>query len=128
MSNKNIVEAGKKTQFSATNQPENRGRKKKTVSDFLKEYGDGSKIEYEITTTDSKNKNKTIKGVIDGGQSSINELIAVTIIKNAIQGDNKSINTLLDRTEGKVAQNLNLGVQEELEPITFTILKKKDGK
>lgn len=127
MPNKDIVEAGKKTQFSSTNQPQNRGRKKKTVSDFLKEYGSGSKIEYTITTTDSKNKKKTIKGIIDGGETSINELVAVTIIKNALNGDNKTINTYLERTEGKVAQNVNLGGQEDLNPVVFTILKKKDG-
>ncbi|WP_165601763.1 hypothetical protein [Chryseobacterium sp. CBo1] len=54
-------------------------------------------------------------------------MVAVTIIKNALNGDNKSINTLLERTEGKVAQNVNLGGQEELNPVAFTILKKKDG-
>lgn len=128
MANNKIYEAGKKTQFTSTNQPENRGRKGKTVSEFLKEYGNGNRIEFEITSYDSKNKKKTVKGKIESGEASINELIAVTIIKNALNGDNKSISTLLDRTEGKVAQNVNLGGQEDLNPIVFKVINKEAKK
>lgn len=111
--NPNIVEAGKSTQFSSENQPENRGRKAKTVSEFLKEYGEGNKIEFEIKVyKDGLKKPKVQKGTIES-ETSINELMAVTIIKNAIQGDNKAISTYLERTEGKISQNLNLGGQED---------------
>ena len=34
--------------FTSDNQPENRGRKAKTVSEFLKEYGEGNKIEFVV--------------------------------------------------------------------------------
>ena len=104
--NPNIVEAGKSTQFSSENQPENRGRKAKTVSEFLKEYGEGNKIEFEIKVfKDGLKKPKVQKGTIES-ETSINELMAVTIIKNAIQGDNKAMTTYLERTEGRVTQNL----------------------
>lgn len=124
--NKNIAEAGKQTQFSSTNQPEKRGRGGKTVSEFLKEYGEGNRIEFEIKVFKGDSNKPTIqKGSIES-QTSINQLIATTIIKNAIQGNDKAMNTYLERTEGKVAQNLNLGGQEEnYEPIKFKIINKK---
>ncbi len=124
--NKNIAEAGKSTRFSSENQPENRGRKGKTVSEFLKEYGDGNRIEFEIKVYKGGSSKPTIqKGSIES-ETSINQLIATTIIKNAIQGDNKAMTTYLERTEGKVAQNLNLGGQEENhQPIKFKIINKK---
>lgn len=102
--NPNIVEAGKKTQFSSENQPENRGRKGKTVSEFLKEYGGGNKVEFQITVH-KDGKKKTQKGCIES-QTSINELIAVTLINNVIKGDGKAMTTYLERTEGRVTQNL----------------------
>ena len=92
--------------FTSDNQPENRGRKAKTVSEFLKEYGEGNKIEFEIKVyKDGLKKPKVQKGTIES-ETSINELMAVTIIKNAIQGDNKAMTTYLERTEGRVTQNL----------------------
>ena len=104
--NPNIVEAGKNTQFSSENQPENRGRKAKTVSEFLKEYGEGNKIEFEIKVyKDGLKKPKVQKGTIES-ETSINELMAVTIIKNAIQGNDRAMTTYLERTEGRVTQNL----------------------
>lgn len=110
--------------FTSENQPEVKGRKPKNVSDFLKEYGDSNKIEFEIVIH-KDGKKKTQKGSIES-QASVNQLIAITIIKNAIQGDSKATSTYLERTEGKVAQNVNLGGQEDLNPVVFTILK-KDG-
>lgn len=111
--NPNIVEAGKSTQFSSENQPDNRGRKSKTVSEFLKEYGEGNKIEFEIKVyKDGSKKPKVQKGTIES-ETSINELIAVTIIKNAIQGNDRAMTTYLERTEGKVSQNLNVGGQDD---------------
>lgn len=92
--------------FTSDNQPETKGRKKKSVSDFLKEYGEGNKIEFEIKVyKDGLKKPKVQKGTIES-ETSINELMAVTIIKNAIQGDNKAMTTYLERTEGRVTQNL----------------------
>lgn len=124
--NKNIAEAGKQTRFSTENQPEIRGRKGKTVSEFLKEYGEGNRIEYEIKIYKDNSKRPTIqKGSIES-ETTINQLIATTIIKSAIQGNDKALNTYLERTEGKVAQNLNLGSQDDtIEPIKFKIINKK---
>lgn len=98
-------------QFTSENQPENRGRRSKSVTDFLKEYGDSSEIEFEISII-KDGKKKVQKGSIKS-KASINQLIAITIAKNAIQGDNKAITTFLDRTEGKVAQKVNHGGQED---------------
>lgn len=97
--------------FSKDNQPENNGRKSKSVSEFLKEYGESNEVEFEITLI-KDGKKKVQKGSIKS-KASINQLIAITIAKNAIQGDNKAITTFLDRTEGKVAQKVNHGGQED---------------
>ncbi|WNI34686.1 hypothetical protein [Chryseobacterium sp. SG20098] len=97
--------------FSSDNQPENNGRKSKSVTEFLKEYGDSNEVTFEITVV-KDGKKKVQKGSIKSA-ASINQLIAITITKNAIQGDNKAITTFLDRTEGKVAQKVNHGGQED---------------
>lgn len=90
-------------QFTSENQPENKGRPKKSVSDWLKEYGEAEEINFKIVV--SKNGEEKVQQGAIKSETSINNLIAVTILKNAIQGDSKAISTLLDRTEGKVPQN-----------------------
>lgn len=126
--NKNIAEAGKSTRFSSTNQPENSGRKGKTVSEFLKEFGENKKIEFEIKLfkDDLEKPYKVKKGKVES-ESTINEVLAITLINKAISGDGKAMDTYLDRTEGKVSQNLNLGGQEDnpiqVEQITGMVVK-----
>lgn len=109
--NPNIASEGKKTQFSSENQPENKGRKGKSVSEFLKEFGEGNKVEFEITVH-KDGKKKTQKGCIQS-QTTINELIAVTLINNVIKGDGKALSTYLERTEGKLQQNLKHSGDDE---------------
>lgn len=124
--NPNIAAEGKKTQFSSENQPENKGRKGKSVSEFLKEFGEGNKVEFEITIH-KDGKKKTQKGCVES-QTTINEIIAVTLINNVIKGDSKAMTTYLERTEGKTPQDLNLGGQpNNPEPIVFNIIKTNAG-
>lgn len=119
--NPNIAEAGKSTQFSSENQPENRGRKGKTVSEFLKEYGEGNKIEFEIKVyKDGLKKPKVQKCTIES-ETSINELMAVLIVKDAIQGDSKARATYIERTEGGVTQNLKHSGDPD-NPVTQTVI------
>ncbi|RMZ60055.1 hypothetical protein D1632_10730 [Chryseobacterium nematophagum] len=122
--NPNIIEAGRKTQFTSENQPENKGRKGKSVSEFLREYGEGNKIEFEIKVYKGNSQKPVIEKSSIESDSSVNNLIAMMIIKKAMKGDHKAITTLLERTEGKVPQNLNLGSQADTpEPLTFKIIR-----
>lgn len=103
--NPNLIEQGKNTRFSSTNQPLK--RKTKSVSEYLKEFGDKKKIEFEIKTwAGDEEKPKVQKGKIES-KGTINNLIALTMIQKAIKGDTKAMNIYLDRTEGKVTQPLS---------------------
>ncbi len=105
--NPNIEQQGKNTRFSSNNQPANRGRKGKAVSEWLAEYGDAKSISFKITIT-KRDGTKKIKAGRVASRTSINQLLAVTIINKAIKGDNRAITTYLDRTEGKPQQSLQL--------------------
>lgn len=96
--------------FDSDNQPEGRGRKGKSVTDWLRDYGDAKEIEFEVTVTKSNDQKKKIKGKVESA-TSINQLIATTIVKKAVEGDNKAINTFLDRTEGKPQQYIDVTSQ-----------------
>jgi len=104
--NPNIAKQGKNTRFSSKNQPQNRGRKGKSVTDFLKSYGEAKELSFEINTTDKDGEKKLFKGEMNT-PSTINQVIAVTIINKAIKGDNKALQTYLDRTEGKPSQHID---------------------
>lgn len=105
LNNPNLVEVGKSTRFSSTNQPKK--RRSKTVSDYLKEFGDKKKIEFEIKTwAGDEEKPKVQKGRIES-KGTISNLIALAVVQKAVKGDTKATNIFLDRTEGKVTQPLS---------------------
>ena len=105
--NPKIKEAGKQTRFSSKNQPKNRGKKGKSVTDWLREYGEATELEFEVTVTKPNGQKKKQKGKVES-ETTINQLLAVTILNKAIQGDNKAITTYLDRTEGKPKQHIDI--------------------
>ena len=102
-------------QFSSTYQPENRGRKGKSVTEWLSEYGDAKELEFEVTITKANGSKNKKKGKVES-LTSINQLIAVTLINKAVQGDNRAISTYLDRTEGKSKQPLEVDMVQRLTP------------
>lgn len=87
-----------------------KGRPKKNITTFLKEFGDGKKVSYHIELTDKDGKKKELKGVIagKGSNGTINQLIATQLLAKAIKGDLKAIQEVLDRTEGKPKQSIEL--------------------
>lgn len=98
--------------FTAANQPKNNGRKGKTVSEWIQELGNAKKIEYSLKITDQDGKEKTKSGKVQS-TTTLNKLIATNLISKAVNGDYKAVEIVLDRAEGKVPQNLNLGGQEQ---------------
>lgn len=94
------------TQFSSTNQPQNRGRKGKSISEFLREFGEAKSVEYEIKVT-KDGTTKTKKGKIES-ETTLNEVVATTLMSKAMNGDLRAINIVLDRLEGKPKQSLEV--------------------
>ena len=118
--------AGMKTQFSSKNQPKNKGRKPNSVSKYLKELGEAKNIEFSITTTDQNGKEHTRKGKVES-ETDLNKLLAVLLFHDAINGDFKAKKEILDRTEGKPQQKIDLAMPEEIKPVKFVDATIKKG-
>ena len=98
------------TQFSSTNQPKNRGKKGKSISEFLREFGEAKSVEYEIKVTKG-GETKTKKGKIES-ETTLNEVVATTLLSKAMTGDLRAINIVLDRIEGKPKQPLEVDIPQ----------------
>lgn len=89
-----------------------KGRPPKTISAYLKEYGNAVSIDVKLTilTTSGKIIEKVIK--VNSGSTNrewtttINEAIAATMIQGALSGDLGMIKEVLARTEGSVKQDI----------------------
>lgn len=75
---------------------------RKTISQFLRDLGNASKVEYSVTVTDLKGETKIVEGKVDAGEGSINHLVAAALIIKASQGDMAAISEVLNRQEGAV--------------------------
>lgn len=98
-----------------------KGRPVKTITEYLREYGAAKSINatIKITKSDGKEITKVIK--LESA-TTINELVGLTLIQQAIAGDLGSQKELLDRTEGKAKQELRI----ESENTNFTPENKLD--
>lgn len=115
------------TQFTSENQPENRGRKGKTTTEYLKDLGEANAIEFNITVTDKDGKTKTKSGKVES-QSCLNELLANLLFADAVQGNHKARKEILDRTEGRPQQKMDLTSKgERIEQPLFGPMTKSTG-
>lgn len=98
-----------------------KGRPPKSITDFLREYGNATKIDGTVNITKANGEvyQKVIKLESD---KSVNELVGISLIEAAISGDLASQKELLDRTEGKAKQELRI----ESENTNFTPENKLD--
>ena len=106
------------TQFSSDNQPDNRGRKGKTTTEYLRELGEANAIEFKITVTDKDGKTKEKSGKVES-QSSLNLLMANLLFADAVQGNHKARKEILDRTEGRPQQKVNITTPDNIKPTRF---------
>ncbi len=113
------------TQFSSDNQPENRGRKGKTTTEYLRELGEANAIEFSITVTDKDGKSKTKSGKVES-KSNLNLLMANLLFADAVQGNHKARKEILDRTEGRPQQNVTLTTPEDIKPVRFIDATRND--
>lgn len=108
---KSIAEYGKATRFSSENQPENRGRKGKSTTEYLKELGTASAIEFEIKIhSGGRGRPKIKKGKVTTA-GTMNELLATLLWADALQGNDKARKEILDRVEGKSKQTVDLNAK-----------------
>ena len=106
--NPNISKEGVSTRFSSTNQPKNRGRKGKSISEYLREYGEAKSVEYEIKVYKDDNKKPRVKKGKIESETTLNEVVATTLMSKAMNGDLRAINIVLDRIEGKPKQPIEV--------------------
>jgi hypothetical protein len=82
----------------------------KSITKYLKELGDKKKICFHIEATDENGFVSVYKDdvVCKGVNSSINQAIAAQLLSKAAKGELRAIQELLDRTEGKPKQGIEL--------------------
>ncbi|CCH01940.1 hypothetical protein FAES_3934 [Fibrella aestuarina BUZ 2] len=109
-----IIKAGEATRFSSDNQPEDSPRNTGPISKYLREIGDATELVMTLkitkpdkngvpTTKESTHRIETIGG------ATIKKMLATRLYQQAINGDTTAAKIILDRTEGRVPQQLNLG-------------------
>lgn len=97
------------TQFTSDNQPDNRGRKGKSITQYLKDLGDDKSVKFSITITD-KDGNKTTKKGAVRSRSTLNELLANLLWVDALKGNPRARSEVLDRLEGRPQQSVDVTV------------------
>ncbi|MCX6217642.1 DUF5681 domain-containing protein [Spirosoma sp.] len=82
------------------------GRPKGPITQFLREFGDATEIEFSITITkpgkDGAVEKSRSSASISTGQQTINQAVAARLLQMAMNGDIKAIREVLNRTEGRV--------------------------
>ncbi len=116
MARTDITQHSKSTQFPKGVSGNPQGKKVKSITEFLREYGGATKIDGTVNITDGKGKvyQKVIKLESD---KTINELVSIALVEAALNGDLASQKELLDRTEGKAKQEYKIETHESEERI-----------
>ncbi len=95
------------------------GRPKGNITQFLREFGDATEIEFSITITKQKKdgsgqlEKSTSSSSISTGQQTINQAIAARLLQMGMNGDIKAIREVLNRTEGRIPQPIVIGRQQQ---------------
>ena len=102
--------SGLKPPFSKDNQPKNRGRKKgsKSMTTILKDFMSVAVKNIKLLGQYEKLFPEYFKNAKAG--KTPKELIMLRLMTKALEGDTKSIDMILDRTEGKVTQTIEADV------------------
>jgi hypothetical protein len=102
------------TQFQKGQSGNPSGRPAGSISSWLKFYGSMTEIDITVTMTDTEGKKNTSSAKIStDGKSTINQLVAARGLQKAIKGDFQFWREVLNRTEGRVPQPINLGGQAD---------------
>ncbi len=101
--------------FSSENQPKNRG-KINPISGYLREYGDAHELNFIIELTTRSGQKKVIKADLKSDKT-INQAVAAQLLQKALAGDLMSIKEVMDRTEGKSHQHIDLDLSDKRDSI-----------
>jgi len=93
--------------FTSEHRPTNPGRKPGSITSYLRQIGQSKEVSYEIIFTKENGVKQTKKGKVES-PNTINQLLATLMYNDAVAGDTKARKEILDRTEGKAQQNINL--------------------
>src|SRR3990167_2229078 len=109
MSNPNIAKEGEETQFKQgeSGNPDGRPKGVKNISTLIREY-----IEQEIDMTDP----------IDGQKKKnpIKNVLALRLISNALKGDHRALQEVMDRLEGKPLQKQE--IKQDIDQLKIRIV------
>lgn len=83
----------------------------KSITNYLKDFGESKSISFHIEMTNTAGATSILKGKLagKGKNGTINQIIATQLLAKAVKGDLRAIQELLDRTEGKPKQAIELG-------------------
>lgn len=100
--------------FSKDNQPDNRGRKGKSTTEYLRDLGEAKSIHFSIEVTGKEGKKKLKTGTVES-ETDLNELLANLLWADAIQGNHKAMKEILDRVEGRPNQTIDMKTEDTTE-------------
>ncbi|GAB4042622.1 DUF5681 domain-containing protein [Spirosoma litoris] len=107
----NKVPNSEGTQFPPGHSGNPNGRPKGHITTFLQEFGNSDELVFTITKTSNGTKSESTARLSTNGTQTINQAIAARLLQMALAGDIKAIKEILNRTEGRVPQPLNIGGQ-----------------
>lgn len=88
------------------------GRPVGHITKFLREFGESIDLQFTIERTDATGAKTKASSHLSTSQQTINQAIAARLLQMALNGDIKAIKEVLNRTEGRVPQPINLGGQD----------------
>ena len=102
-------ELSKNTQFKKGESGNPNGRPLHPISAILRELGEATSLKYSLTITDSKGSVEVKAFEFNSNDDkSINEVIALELLRKALNGSLPCIKEVLDRQEGRTKQEIDL--------------------
>ena len=90
----------------------------KSISSYLKEFGEADLVEYEVRVTEN-GKVKKLAGKIESPGQNTNAALAAILLRKALNGDLQAWKEIVDRTEGR-AKNITELTGKDGEPLQQT--------
>ncbi len=97
----------KEHRFKSKDERQSPGGAPSTITGWVKKWCAQDEVQATIVTTKDGKQNK-VDFSIKNGNGPISGLVALQLVKGAIEGDLAFIREVLDRTEGKAPQTVNL--------------------
>jgi len=124
--NQNMREVGASTQFKKGKSGNPKGRPPKTITEYLRIFGESREIKTSVVVVDNKGEERTI--VVNLKSSGdprkvrpvFNEILAGVLWAQAISGDPSAQRTILERLDGETGSKAGEEPDMPPPPVTFT--------